>query len=189
MTELCSSINEDLCHKVITMWGVICKYSTPSLIQLQLIQIETWKLMFICGYKHQMTLTFRKVDESLVCSEKTCQFLQTCIITFKNKVQPLTLLLMNKCIVSLQLLNRGSMMILFIYFHEHYLYNYIFHLFVSYIFLSFRSTICFTDPDYQLIWITSSHNYSRLSREMEILNTQHTECIYNVRVFSMGLCV
>jgi hypothetical protein len=30
-------------------------------------------------------IAFRKADESLVCSDKTCQFLQTCIITFRNK--------------------------------------------------------------------------------------------------------
>jgi hypothetical protein len=30
-------------------------------------------------------MAFRKVDESLVCSDKTWRFLQTCIITFKNK--------------------------------------------------------------------------------------------------------
>jgi hypothetical protein len=31
-------------------------------------------------------LAIRKADESLVCSEKnTCQFPQTCIITFRNK--------------------------------------------------------------------------------------------------------
>jgi hypothetical protein len=30
-------------------------------------------------------MTFRKANESLVCSDETWQFLQTCIITFKNK--------------------------------------------------------------------------------------------------------
>jgi hypothetical protein len=42
-----------------------------------------------------------KADESLVSSDKTWQFLQTCIITFKKQVQLLRLLSMNKCIVFL----------------------------------------------------------------------------------------
>jgi hypothetical protein len=61
-------------------------------------------------------MVFKKADESLVCSDKTWQFLQTCIITFENKVQPLSLLSMNKCIVFLQLLNKGSMMIFLLIF-------------------------------------------------------------------------
>jgi hypothetical protein len=35
-----------------------------------------------CFKRH---MVFRKADELLVCSDKTSQFLQTCIITYKNK--------------------------------------------------------------------------------------------------------
>jgi hypothetical protein len=38
-----------------------------------------------------------KADESLACSDKTWQFLQTCIIMFKKQVQLLCLLSLNKC--------------------------------------------------------------------------------------------
>jgi hypothetical protein len=47
---------------------------------------------------------FRKADESLVCADKTRQFLQTFIITLKKQVQLLSLLSMNKCIVFLEFL-------------------------------------------------------------------------------------
>jgi hypothetical protein len=59
-------------------------YSKPSVIRLQLIQIEILKMLFTVEYLMRQT-AFRKPDESLVCSDKTRQFLQNCIITFKNK--------------------------------------------------------------------------------------------------------
>jgi hypothetical protein len=57
-------------------------------------------------------IAFRKVDESLVCSDKTWQFLQTCIIMYVQKqVQLLILISTNKCIAFLQCLNKCSTVI------------------------------------------------------------------------------
>jgi hypothetical protein len=47
-------------------------------------------------------------------------FLQACIITFKNKVQLLILISMNKCIAFLKFLNKCCTVIIFIYFHQRY---------------------------------------------------------------------
>jgi hypothetical protein len=55
---------------------------------------------------------------------------QTKLDSFFKQVQLLSLLLMNKCIVFLWFLNKCSTVILFIYFHQHCIYHYIFHLFV-----------------------------------------------------------
>jgi hypothetical protein len=48
----------------------------------------------------------------------------------QKQVQLLSPLSMNKCIVFLQFLNKGSTVIFVIYFHRHYIYHYIFHSFV-----------------------------------------------------------
>jgi hypothetical protein len=74
------------------------------------------------------------------------------------------------CRFVLFFLNESSAVI-FIYFHQHYLYHYILHLFVFKVFfLSFRATFCFPNPDYrsicmtvpplpQLIWISEGLLY------------------------------
>jgi hypothetical protein len=41
---------------------------------------------------------FRKANESLACTDRTGQFLQTCIVTSHKQIQILSLLSMNKCI-------------------------------------------------------------------------------------------
>jgi hypothetical protein len=43
--------------------------------------------------------------------------------------------------------NCCSDVILFIYFHQHHLHQYIFHLFVSKGFLSYMAIVCFINPD------------------------------------------
>jgi hypothetical protein len=51
-----------------------------------LIRIEKWgEKLFTAEYILSRHMAFRKEDESLVCSDKKLQFLQSCIITFKNK--------------------------------------------------------------------------------------------------------
>jgi hypothetical protein len=40
-----------------------------------------------------------------------------------KQIQFLSLLSVNKCIVFLQILNKASKLIFFIYFHQHYLYH------------------------------------------------------------------
>jgi hypothetical protein len=102
-------------------------------------------------------MAFRKADESLVCLDKTWQFHQTCFIS----LQFLSLLSVNKCIVFLQLLNKGFTVIFYV-FNWHYLYHWLFHLFVFQVFLSFRAMFRFTNPDYCLIEMTSLPDYSRL---------------------------
>jgi hypothetical protein len=73
--------------------AVLNIYSKPSLIRLQFIQmldnmdqnIKNEKCCSQWGTYLKRHTEFTKADESLVCSEKTGQFLQTCIITFKNE--------------------------------------------------------------------------------------------------------
>jgi hypothetical protein len=68
-------------------------YSKPLLNRLQLIQMsdnsdQNWKMKSaVHSWVHTLRrhMAFRKADESLVCSDKTWQFLQNYIITFKNK--------------------------------------------------------------------------------------------------------
>jgi hypothetical protein len=67
--------------------------SEPSLIRLQLTRVsdnpernlknDKFSPQVSTYFKRRMA--FRKADESLVCSDKTSQFLKTCIITFKSK--------------------------------------------------------------------------------------------------------
>jgi hypothetical protein len=69
------------------------KYSKPSLIWLQLIwmsnspdrNMKNEKCCSQSSTHFKRHMSFRKADESLVCSDKTQQFLQTYITTFKNK--------------------------------------------------------------------------------------------------------
>jgi hypothetical protein len=79
-------------------------YSEPLLIRLQLIVISdnpdrntrNEKCCSQFSTYSKRHVAFRKADESLVCSDKTRQLLQTYIITFKNKVHLLSLISMNK---------------------------------------------------------------------------------------------
>jgi hypothetical protein len=74
---------------------------------------------------------FRKADESRVSVQtKLDSFFKAALLRL-NQVQLLSLLSMNKCIVFLWFLSKGSAMtFLYIYLHQHYLHNYICHLFV-----------------------------------------------------------
>jgi hypothetical protein len=66
-------------------------------------------------------VTFRKADESLLCSEKRNRFFKPALIRSKQ-IQPLSILSINKCIVFLLFLNEVSVVIhLFTYFHQQYL--------------------------------------------------------------------
>jgi hypothetical protein len=83
----------------------------------------------------------------------------------QKQVQLLSLLWINKCIIYLQFLNKGCTVIFlyFIFISTTYIIKISFYL-CSKIFLSFRATFCFTNPDYILIPTTFSLNYSGLSR-------------------------
>jgi hypothetical protein len=61
---------------------------------------------------------------------------------------------MNKCIVFLQFLNKGSTILLFYLFHST-TYIIKFSIYLLSIFLSYRTTFSFTNPDYLLIRMTS----------------------------------
>jgi hypothetical protein len=67
----------------------------PSLIRLQLIRIEIRKIKnSVHGWVH----TFRKADETLVCSDKTWNSFFKPASLRSKQVQLLSLLSMNKCI-------------------------------------------------------------------------------------------
>jgi hypothetical protein len=59
-----------------------------SLIRLHLIRIEIWKMKnTIHSWTHTFKrhMAFRKAGKLFICSDKTWNFLQTCIITLENK--------------------------------------------------------------------------------------------------------
>jgi hypothetical protein len=82
-----------------------CTYSKLSLIHLQLIRMSDnpdqkcvkWKMLFTVDTYFKRHMALRKTDESLVCSVKTWQLLQTCYYLRSKQVQLLSLLQMNKC--------------------------------------------------------------------------------------------
>jgi hypothetical protein len=56
-------------------------------------------------------MAFRKADEPLVCSEKTLTVASNLHYYVEKQVQLLSLVSMNRCIVFLQFLNKGSTVI------------------------------------------------------------------------------
>jgi hypothetical protein len=100
-------------------------------------------------------VAFRKADESLVCSDKTWQFLQSCVITFKNKynfwVFYRWIYLLSLYSFSITALEQYFL--LYILISTTYFIQFPFICVLS--FLHCRATFCFTNPDYRLIWITS----------------------------------
>jgi hypothetical protein len=100
-------------------------------------------------------MTFRKADESLVCSHKTGQFLQTCIVTtFKNKHNFWVFYRWINLLSVYSFYIEALQSYVFIYFHQYYLYHYILYLFALYVFFVFWATFRFTNPDYSLTQIT-----------------------------------
>jgi hypothetical protein len=71
-----------------------------------------------------------KTDKSLVCSDKTWLFLQTSIITFNSKYNFWVFYRWTDVLSFYSFKMKALQLYVVIYFHQRYIYHYIFYLFV-----------------------------------------------------------
>jgi hypothetical protein len=105
----------------------------------------------------------RKADEARVCSDKTWRFLQTRIVTFKDKynfwVFYRWINVTSICRFQVKALQRCFVILI----STSYATNSANSCVLSFFIVS-QGTGSFTDPDYHLIWMVSPSTYSALTR-------------------------